>query len=513
MMPSKRSGFAIISIICVVATYMLYSYQRFALKLECQLRPPSGPTPQLPILPDKLCIHTLPENLVNQRGDMPVLIPPFLQLPEPILACLYHRYVTTLQTLCIEPKLFGHPDAGGGYICVDGDLIREGDCTVAVFHGVVGDTYTNQLKTQRRCDIINFSEEKKTDYMSSFDRFLTDQRSAKITMLVFLLQANDDVSKMHKLLSYLLSNPGVLQIAIKIYYDPEKSSGKGYTERLSFFRNLYNLGYRIFFFDRNWECVPPAHANRQALSCYTIYFIKPLAKQPQLVTIPSRDELQRMDDVGLLQICDRFLSSLQILCRQNIRLGNVRDGGWNVCHGPKYRPKPPCIIYSFGISYDFSFDDATSEIYGCNVYSFDPSMNKPSHKHSERVWFYNVGIAEKDYTNDKGWSLRTLGSIMEMLNHTGHQIDILKMDVESSEWPFLTQVLNTHILDNVGQLYFEFHFAHEVERLLLIKMLYDKNFRIFWTHKNPNTEIKRRLEGGVTTEAFEVYFINTNFYK
>ena len=318
---------------------------------------------------------------------------------------------------------------------------------------------------------------------------------------------------MHQILRYLSNTPSVRQISIKIYYDPDKSSAKGYIERLSFFRNLYNLGYRIFFFDRHWECVPPAQTNRQALSCYSIFLIKPLAKQPESVTIPPKTEMSKMDGNGILKLTDRVLSTLQMLCRQNIRLGNIQDGGWNVCNDPKYRPKPPCNIYSFGIDNDFSFDEAASEIYGCTVYSFDPSMNKPSHKHSERVWFFNVGIAEKDYTNGNGWKLRTLGSIKEMLNHTGQKIDILKMDVESAEWGFLNQVFSTNILKSIGQLYLEFHFANSNERLGLIKMLYDKNFRVFWTHKNSRTRTGQSIDGGVTVAAFEVYFINTEFYK
>ena len=77
-------------------------------------------------------------------------------------------------------------------------------------------------------------------------------------------------------------------------------------------------------------------------------------------------------------------------------------------------------------------------------------MNTESHKRSERVWFYKVGIAGKDYADSKKWDMRMLASIMKMLGHTNKKIDILKMDVESSEWPFLRQVLDTNIFDSVG---------------------------------------------------------------
>ncbi|XP_071134989.1 uncharacterized protein [Mytilus edulis] len=50
----------------------------------------------------------------------------------------------------------------------------------------------------------------------------------------------------------------------------------------------------------------------------------------------------------------------------------MTDGGWNVCHDKPYRPPVPCLVYSFGINNDFSFDDFIVKPYGCDVHSFDP---------------------------------------------------------------------------------------------------------------------------------------------
>ncbi|VDI18203.1 Hypothetical predicted protein [Mytilus galloprovincialis] len=50
----------------------------------------------------------------------------------------------------------------------------------------------------------------------------------------------------------------------------------------------------------------------------------------------------------------------------------MTDGGWNVCHDKPYRPPVPCLVYSFGINNDFSFDDFIVKTYGCDVHSFDP---------------------------------------------------------------------------------------------------------------------------------------------
>ena len=515
-MVERRNVLIACFVTCTVTTYVMYRYQTYmdifdvsqSLSPSLQWQKPSSPGPV-----DKLCIHTIPDNYVNKIHDMPIQIPDSLDLPEPVLACMYHRYLTSLQTLCTQPRLFGKPDSNGGFICVDGDLVIRGDCRAAIVGGVVSDPYVNQLKNQFKCAIMPIGEDKAADQVSSFNGFVADPMSTQVTMFVFALKTIDSSSKMNKYLSYILDTPSIKQLSIKIYFEPGKSETAGYVARLEFFRYLYKMGFRIFYFDRDWNCLPLPRSNRQFMTCYSVYLMRPLAKLPELVTLPPEKDMKKLSSEQISRTCDRYLSSFHILCRQNLRLGKIRDGGWNVCNDPKYRPKQSCIIYSFGINNDFSFDDAASETYGCNVYSFDPSMNVKTHKHSERVWFYKIGIAEKDYTDNRKWDLRTLGSIMKMLNHTNKKIDILKMDVEGSEWPFLSQVLDTNILDNVGQCYFEFHDGNRVDRMLLMRKLFNKGFRIFWSHRNPIPVFVSQIDGGYTSRGFEVYFINTNFYK
>ena len=35
-------------------------------------------------------------------------------------------------------------------------------------------------------------------------------------------------------------------------------------------------------------------------------------------------------------------------CKEIIRLGNIKDGGWEVCNDIRFRPRHPCLVYSFG---------------------------------------------------------------------------------------------------------------------------------------------------------------------
>ncbi|GFR84738.1 hypothetical protein ElyMa_002424700 [Elysia marginata] len=70
-----------------------------------------------------------------------------------------------------------------------------------------------------------------------------------------------------------------------------------------------------------------------------------------------------------------YVENIQVICHTMVRLGNLKDGGWETCTDPAYKPRQPCIIYSFGINNDFSFDDEVSKFYGCHVHSFDPSAS------------------------------------------------------------------------------------------------------------------------------------------
>ena len=51
----------------------------------------------------------------------------------------------------------------------------------------------------------------------------------------------------------------------------------------------------------------------------------------------------------------------------------------------------PCLVYSFGIANDFSFDDRMGKL-GCEVQAFDPSMNTESYRRRDNVSFGNIGL-------------------------------------------------------------------------------------------------------------------------
>lgn len=142
------------------------------------------------------------------------------------------------------------------------------------------------------------------------------------------------------------------------------------------------------------------------------------------------------------------------------------DGQYPVCLDVEVRPaatsSTPCLVYSFGIRDEWSFEEAL-ERYGCEIFAFDPSMNKGDHDHSSKIHFYKLGLGPKDSNSTTGWTLKTLDSIYRMLKprHGGKVIDYLKIDIEWNEWDALKQILTTDMLAKVRQLSVEFHLPHQ----------------------------------------------------
>ncbi len=168
------------------------------------------------------------------------------------------------------------------------------------------------------------------------------------------------------------------------------------------------------------------------------------------------------------QIVDYFLWTNQTSCKLSHDFGGKMlknpsgfDGQKAVCLDTEVAPKAgSCIIYSFGINNEWSFDE-TMENYGCQVFSFDPSMKKEDHKHSKAISFYNLGLSGKDEVTKAGWKLKTLSSIYLMLKpiHGDVPIDYLKIDIESAEWNAIPEIINSGMLAKVRQLGVEFHWS------------------------------------------------------
>lgn len=184
------------------------------------------------------------------------------------------------------------------------------------------------------------------------------------------------------------------------------------------------------------------------------------------------------------------------------------------------------VVYSFGIGEDVSFDTEIIKKYNANVYGFDPTP-KSVKWISEQILpdkfrFYDFGISDKtgpatfyfpknpdfvsgsvveqsniDLENGIDVQLKTLDDTAHFLGH--QKIDILKMDIEGSEYDVLENIVKSDLV--IGQILIEFHdrfFENGKERTLrVLKILKEKGFIIF----------------GISETFDEVSFINKNLIK
>ncbi|XP_013083086.2 uncharacterized protein LOC106068302 isoform X2 [Biomphalaria glabrata] len=220
---------------------------------------------------------------------------------------------------------------------------------------------------------------------------------------------------------------------------------------------------------------------------------------PDVNPIPSDEVLDQMSHKEVQDFYHRYINSPQATCSSVIRMGKVTDGGWELCDDPLYKPiKGDCLVYSYGINFDFSYDqDMVS--YGCDVHAFDPSMKTAPNVYQGNLYFHATGVAAKNGTVNNPttgwWQLYTIAEHRKQHHHLPNQrqLDIVKMDVEGYEHESLMLALDDGSLDDVRQLAFETHVTWSatdpskeeyIKYLGLLRNVYDHGFRIYLTHRN-----------------------------
>lgn len=166
------------------------------------------------------------------------------------------------------------------------------------------------------------------------------------------------------------------------------------------------------------------------------------------------------------------------------------------------------IVYSFGIGEDISFDKAIISKHGCKVYGFDPtpkSINYVKNNETpESFYFHPYGIGErtemvtfhlpknKDHVSGSVYDHKLvdehnsvevlLKEFNEIVSEMGHDhIDVLKMDIEGSEYVVMEGILKSGI--PIKQILVETHerfFEDGKEKgKKFFKQLHDHGYRIF----------------------------------
>jgi FkbM family methyltransferase len=166
------------------------------------------------------------------------------------------------------------------------------------------------------------------------------------------------------------------------------------------------------------------------------------------------------------------------------------------------------IVYSFGIGEDISFDLMVIEKHQCQVYGFDPTPKSIEWVSTQAIpknfHFFNFGISSKtgvqsfhlpknpNYVSGSLLSHNNVNtdhvitvhmkSLLDINKDLGHSyIDVLKMDIEGSEYEVIESIFSSDI--SIGQILVEFHerfFEDGFRRnKRAIQFLKSKGFQLF----------------------------------
>ena len=174
----------------------------------------------------------------------------------------------------------------------------------------------------------------------------------------------------------------------------------------------------------------------------------------------------------------------KLVCRsgKSYTTQTEKDADKTVCLGGRLKAES-CLVYSFGVDGDFSFENKMVSGTACEIHSFDcmweyGADSKTSKKippsDLTRITFHPWCISSKETlkttkrpegeegrvnsTKDSGMFYR-LHEIKKMLGHSGRILDILKIDVEGDEWEVLDDVLPHGAAEVASQLIVELHFG------------------------------------------------------
>ena len=181
------------------------------------------------------------------------------------------------------------------------------------------------------------------------------------------------------------------------------------------------------------------------------------------------------------------------------RYGIVGDGGKTLCNVQQFLSSSECLIYSFGVASTCKVElQLHRDFPNCKTLMFDPT-SKEFFKTARCCKVNNMqcipkalgggdGVAEKDKVGMAG---ATLTELMKQHGHAGRTLNLLKMDIEGSEYNALEYYMNSAqtAFPRVHLLLMEIHNLAESsirERLKkLIVWLESLGLSVYYVERNP----------------------------
>jgi len=168
--------------------------------------------------------------------------------------------------------------------------------------------------------------------------------------------------------------------------------------------------------------------------------------------------------------------------------------------------KDSCIVYSFGVAGDWTFEDQMDNI-GCSVFAYDHTVSHPA-KRGNNIKFFKTGLGI-------GKDLETLNNLIKANNHETSTIDYLKIDIEGYEFSEggFSDWLSSGALQSVSQIALELHMPDRpdderqyINLLRILQDLYKLDFRVISQEANM---VKGPDETGIYN-FLEIVFMKEN---
>lgn len=184
------------------------------------------------------------------------------------------------------------------------------------------------------------------------------------------------------------------------------------------------------------------------------------------------------------------------------RVGRLGDGGKWVCNFKQITALDSCVVYSFGVFNEVTFEMELRKRTKCEVFTFDPfDADVPRYARGLGIQHTQAGVGPVPNPQKR---LKTLIELMDERHHT--HINILKLDIEGLEWDLMRELVKLPELP-FDQLLVELHYDGFAKLHEFFTSLEKKGYRVFMNEVNLNPCVSKPIKPPV---AFEYSFVKVN---